>query len=591
MSIAIVSKHKSIYGWHTDQLKISAKKSGYPIQFVNYSNLNNNSQYYLKELEKYSTIFWRSSDLKKNIERDVLFKLLKNKTFVNRGILLVPSTAEKFYQQKYLESTKYPLAVKTIPSFSFKSVDELYTAIDSNELVFPLIAKPNTGSKGIGLMLIENKKHLEDLREKIKDHVVQEFIPNKCDYRVFVLGGIPKYAMKRSRQKDKSFVNNISQGGKAEIIENSRLRDRLFDIAAEVASVFDLGICGVDIIENSETGELFFMEVNTAPQWKGLQSACNVNISQLIVDYLITMDQRHQSKSIYSLVEEYYDKNIHLTSKSFHYYSRLYLWNKDAKYYDLLMKQHYNRYQNIEKSIDNRLNMIESNSLRQIDVRKEFLERYPLIRNYNSLLFYYMFAKTIYEINISKQIFDRDLIDKFIDMANELLLDEEAIAKLSTIAINFLYGVKTLVSEFPDKNFDFDPTIITSIAKRSLHSKKENDLLVYMLTHAIIGESIFYSKKIESKKLPMYIDMIKILEDVISKAFFNISLDNKFEFLVCCKICNYKSSLSDVILSEAENSLSSVGNYLVDCHNTSIEENKRSFSVSEHRNVLFLMAF
>ena len=86
--------------------------------------------------------------------------------------------------------------------------------------------------------------------------------------------------------------------------------------------------------------------------------------------------------------------------------------------------------------------------------------------------------------------------------------------------------------------------------------------------------------------------MIQLVEEIISENYFNINLDLKLEFLVCTRILNYQTKLKEVIRSETENSLSNSGNYLIDVYNSmSFIKNKNDFKSSEHRNILYIMAF
>lgn len=84
--------------------------------------------------------------------------------------------------------------------------------------------------------------------------------------------------------------------------------------------------------------------------------------------------------------------------------------------------------------------------------------------------------------------------------------------------------------------------------------------------------------------------MIKLCEDIILKNYFSISLDNKFEFLVCAKMLNYKSVVEKTILGEADRSLSLVGNFLVSKLNDSRGILGQNLLDAEHRNALYIMA-
>lgn len=84
--------------------------------------------------------------------------------------------------------------------------------------------------------------------------------------------------------------------------------------------------------------------------------------------------------------------------------------------------------------------------------------------------------------------------------------------------------------------------------------------------------------------------MLRYIEALIADNFILINLDNKFEFLVCCKVLGYSSRLSGQIIAEAEQSFSDSGDFLIDKFNENIYPNKNSFELSEHRNVLFIMS-
>ncbi|MET1033374.1 MAG: hypothetical protein ABWX94_02655, partial [Candidatus Saccharimonadales bacterium] len=110
-------------------------------------------------------------------------------------------------------------------------------------------------------------------------------------------------------------------------------------------------------------------------------------------------------------------------------------------------------------------------------------------------------------------------------------------------------------------------------------------------THCIIGESNFYTRTIPDYAASIYRDMLTSLEVLITEHFDDINLDNKLEFLVCCRICSYETDLFDRIYEECSKSLSPNGTYLIDTHNGhTAQQNRTSLQASEHRNVLFLLS-
>ncbi len=93
--------------------------------------------------------------------------------------------------------------------------------MEQGKLSFPFIKKPDLGARGEGVEVIGDSRQLDQLKnEEITGFVFQNFIENKGDYRVFVVGGKPIGVMKRIAQKG-SFLNNVSRGGRAVKEENS----------------------------------------------------------------------------------------------------------------------------------------------------------------------------------------------------------------------------------------------------------------------------------------------------------------------------------------------------------------------------------
>ena len=129
----------------------------------------------------------------------------------------------------------------------------------STHLTFPSVIK-KTGSKGKQVWKVNT---LAELEEKLGTDdnltLIQEYIENDYDLRVFVLDGKVIGAVRRSSAD--GFYNNLSQGGqgeKAEISEQER------DICIKAAEIAQLRLAGVDLVR-SPRGPLVF-EVNKAPQ-------------------------------------------------------------------------------------------------------------------------------------------------------------------------------------------------------------------------------------------------------------------------------------------------------------------------------------
>jgi hypothetical protein len=226
--------------------------------------------------------------------------------------------------------------------------------------------------------------------------------------------------------------------------------------------------------------------------------------------------------------------------------------------------------------------------------RYPYSKKYPRLKEYLSLLLENIFANTIYQQDLRPIIIDLVSDQDFLNLYHQLIKDEKAIQAFSTHAINYFYLLRYYLRK-TDYKLDFDPKCFLKIAKQIDHQKNRTKLAlkIYLLAHCIIGESYFYSRAIIDKK-ETYLQMLKELEKLIKENFLNISLDNKLEFLVCANILNYDSILKKPINKEAEKSLSNLGNFLVDRHNTYAKELgtkiKNNFIKAEHRNVLYLIS-
>jgi ribosomal protein S6--L-glutamate ligase len=154
---------------------------------------------------------------------------------------------------------------------------------------FPIIVKPIDGSQGRGIFKVDNVKDLINIikqssTDKDKLYLLQPFIPNSGDYRVFVLKDRILGIMNRSSQNEDEFRSNISLGGTGKVAD---LPENIKELALRAVKVFGLDIAGVDIIQNSQTGEYVVMEVNAAPQFEGLKKYLQVDVERNILEELL----------------------------------------------------------------------------------------------------------------------------------------------------------------------------------------------------------------------------------------------------------------------------------------------------------------
>lgn len=577
--------------WYTQSLEDVTTNDDISIQTQNISCIDDLSS-------TGDVIYWRSSSIESDYptvvqrSRFLIEAQRAGKTIVNKTLLTDPFLSYKSYQQSFVK-TALP-KINTISTFTAITFEDFHKLIDNGTLSFPFIAKPDHGSQGADIILVNSNDDLKNI-EDISRYIFQNFIPNDGDYRVYIIGGVAVEIIKRT-SSDESFLNNISQGATAQRVDNIELRETLATMATHIATTMDLSICGVDIMKNADDGQYYFLEVNTVAQWKGLQSVSNVNIAQCIIDHLTSITTQTRKNNITpSLIKDYYDKNLEYLprEKQFHFCSRMHLMTNDTRYSEKL-EQLKSWYTWDADKLQNSINNILKNSTSYIakitnnyDFRIECAAKYPLLGAYNQILYKTLFTKTIYGIDYRKHIANL-LRNSDIGKYRKLLAnDNSAIFALSTHAINFIY----LSSWLFDDTDSIDVTNLFTIAQNEKLENESNTILsrIYLLTHSIICKSLFYSQEISQHK-PIYINMLKELEAIITTQYTTISLDQKCEFLVCAKMLQYKTHLQETISNEIQSSLSPHGNYIVDVFNTYKSSTKKDLTLSEHRNVLYLLS-
>lgn len=585
MRISVIAKHPT---WHTRALLEEAEKLSVDLSVQDISSKEEISG--LGDI-----VIWRSASVSRNAsQRSAAFQLLmKKRVFFNWATETLPQVTDKFFQQSYLKK-KAPF-IDPIPSFKFESKTALLCAIQDGIITYPFIQKPLRGAKGKGIHLITNSNDIESYCQVTNSFIYQPYIKNRGDYRALILGG-KMLGVIRRQSVDGNFLNNISQGGVATNIDDPTLLKNIERIATTAACVFELTFCGVDIIEDLD-GKLFFLEINTVPQWQGFQSATGVNVARELIRFCLSMAKRNET-SLQNLIADYYWESLpFLESRKFtkfHFVSRLHLWNPNPRTQEEIEALRswflFGKEEAISTHLKKRFEepfVLGPNSVER-SLRTKYFSAYPSLAPYNKLLFARLFSASLYQEDLKKEVASIVSSESFVALYQQLLADHQALIGLSTHAINYLY----LVNHFflPKENVPrLDPSLLLRIGEDYFITKTSSMKLgIYYFTHCIIAASLFYSQKIDDHK-KIYVQMLSHIEKMISEDFEALSLDTKLEFLICTRLLQITSPLERKIMDEASHSLSPFGNFLVDTFNAN-KEKQSSLAHSEHRNVLFLMA-
>lgn len=292
-------------------------------------------------------------------------------------------------------------------------------------------------------------------------------------------------------------------------------------------------------------------------------------------------------------VYTYYFNKRHLMSedKLFHFATRTAAWLGEPQSYDLL-RQSYDFIvqpdRDLHDVIADIVNSEQSGKRNAHELRQPYFAKYPQLYGAHLALFRVRHLEAVYNIDARPALFTAISEAELIALRDALLADDEAMRILSTFAINYCYLLERVIRKddesLPLQHFYDIGTLYDTDNMQHLQ------LLIYLYTHCIIGESNFYTRRIAEDKLPVYHQMLAKLEEVIAQNFDKINLDNKLEFLVCARICGFDSELYDRIYAECEQSVSPEGTFVIDVYNENAQDDRNDFVRSEHRNVLFIMS-
>lgn len=551
------------------------------------------------DLSEYDAVYWRSATVTKRYAKAVgrtmlLSGLPEDVVFFNSPLRHSPQLVNKSVQQVVL--AKKQSVVPGIDTYLAADEEELRALVTEGGLQYPFIAKPNHGSRGVGVSLVEDEAGILQL-SKLNSLVFQNFIANDGDFRVIVVGGVVLDIIKRKPTDESTheYLNNLSQGGVAESVDDPALYNKLTQYGELVSAAFGLEVCGIDFVRDKETDEIHFLEINSVPQWEIFRPVLKVDVAHEVIALMKRFVDRKRGKEASQAVRTYYDehwKNMS-TSKQFHYLSRMHFFFPEADWYlnelhaikcnwlpstDTLVK----KLSSISHSVP-----AESRTGGR-EFRRPYYQRHHKIYPYNGVFFKLLFLKTIYREQPAAVLesFDQEDLNAVKDA---LFADPQAYLALSTHAVNFTYHCDHFFW-----NDTFNPQYIYDLKDISsdLTHEQRLDSLLYLFTHAIIGATKFYAQPV-CKHQEIYRAMYEVLEQRIRTDYVSISLDQKFEIMTCAKLLGIKTDLKQQIVAEAQHSLSPLGDFFVDTINVGavgLPSFKTAFGKSEHRSVLGIYA-
>jgi ribosomal protein S6--L-glutamate ligase len=144
-----------------------------------------------------------------------------------------------------------------------------------SEMAYPLVVKPNSATRGIGVTRVADEDSLLGVVDYLdlvhdyratgdKSYLVQEFVPGARDYRAMVVdgdcyGGVERRLSAESRE-DGRWKHNVHRGATAERVD---LPPEYRRLAESVAAALGIDYLGVDLLVSD--GRVVVSETNARP--------------------------------------------------------------------------------------------------------------------------------------------------------------------------------------------------------------------------------------------------------------------------------------------------------------------------------------
>lgn len=155
-----------------------------------------------------------------------------------------------------------------VPDTYFSSPKRTAKFLTSQSLLkYPMIIKDVNGTRGGNNYLAHTKAEaLQILQAQPEiNFMLQQYIPNDCDYRFVIANYKIDLVIRRSRKTNKTHLNNTSAGAEGQSVDIGEFSEQLRLDAVKAARLHHREFCGVDVIIDKITGKHYILEVNAAP--------------------------------------------------------------------------------------------------------------------------------------------------------------------------------------------------------------------------------------------------------------------------------------------------------------------------------------
>jgi RimK family alpha-L-glutamate ligase len=211
---------------------------------------------------------------------DVLHWIEEHGVPVMNSPRAIERSVDKFYTTALLQEAGLPTPETVV-------CEGMADAMAAARAMGDVIVKPIFGSMGHGMVRVSDPgvafRVLRSLQQVRAVFYVQRAVDHGGrDVRVFVVGGSVLGAIER-RAPDGEWRTNVSGGGSARPFD---LPPAWAHLALRAAAAVGADYAGVDLLP-ARDGEVFVLEVNGIPGWRGLQQATGLDVAGAIVEHLV----------------------------------------------------------------------------------------------------------------------------------------------------------------------------------------------------------------------------------------------------------------------------------------------------------------
>lgn len=297
MKLGIMSRNPKLYS--TSRLREAAENRGHEVHiidplfcYLDITSLRPSIFYKGDKLEDFEAIIPRIGASVTFFANAVLRQFEMMGTYCLNESVAISRSRDKLRAMQILSRKGVGMPV-TGCAHSTKMTKELINTVGGSPVVIKLLE----GTQGKGVVLAETQKAAESVIDAFRGlkafFLVQEFIKEAdgCDLRCFVVGDKVVASMLRKAPSGE-FRSNLHRGGHASKV---KLTPEERKTALRAAQAMGLNMAGVDILRSNH-GPLV-MEVNSSPGLRGIETTSEVDVADLIIDYIEKNRKPHKNKT------------------------------------------------------------------------------------------------------------------------------------------------------------------------------------------------------------------------------------------------------------------------------------------------------